>query len=60
MYGKLRAKELILGHRARKVGNNRVREKKWLIKRKAWDHIEHKAPEAWGTWNIEASRDGGI
>ena len=40
-----RAKNVILGHRVRKVRDNWVRKKKGLIKRKAQGHIEHEACE---------------
>ena len=43
MHGNARAKKVILGHRVRKVRNNRVRKKKGLIKCKTRGHIEHKA-----------------
>ena len=49
MHGNLRAKKVILGHRVRKVRDNRVRKKKGLIKRKARGHLEHEALEVRGT-----------
>ena len=41
----LKCKNGDIGHRVRKVGNNRVRKEKDLIKRKTRGYIEHKARE---------------
>ena len=45
MHGSSRAKKVILGHRVRKVRNNRVRKKKGLIKYKARGHMEQEVRE---------------
>ena len=41
----LKCKNGDIGHRVRKLGNNRVRKEKGLIKRKTRGYIEHKARE---------------
>ena len=41
----LKCKNGDIGHRVRKVGNNRVRKEKDLIKRKTRGYIEHKVRE---------------
>ena len=41
----LKCKNGDIGHRVRKVGNNRVRKEKGFIKRKTRGYIEHKARE---------------
>ena len=45
MHGTPRPEKVILGHRVRKVRNNRVLKEKGLIKHKAQGHIEHELRE---------------
>ena len=49
MHENVRAQKVILGHRVRKVQDNRVLKEKGLIKCEARGHIGFEAREAQGT-----------
>ena len=60
MHGSSGAQNVILGHRVRKVRDNRVRKEKELIKREVRGHIGHvkhvRHESTCGTWDTRAGR----